>query len=184
MVQTVADSSTTACLNQSPVEPKFIFFLSPSDVGQRDFMNITWQPNADGPVNVLGLIPGGQSFEIANITDGATGFEWQADIRAGTQVLLVAGDDEGLGTGGSTDVMDVGDGSSECIDDSSPSSTTSPPAGGVSSSSTNIGGSNPTSTGGKNTGTTGISATGTVTTSGQTGGSNPTGSTGYLGPSS
>ena len=65
-----------------------------------------------------------------NLTNGATNFTWQADVRSGTNILFVAGDKDGLGSGGSTDVMSIGSGDSSCVNNQSPSSTAGPAAGG------------------------------------------------------
>lgn len=130
-VITVASSSDSSCLPTTPSQTKFFFFL-PNDIGQCDTIDLTWQSNAEDPVDLLGLIPGGQSFEIANITDGATSFDWTVDVRSGQDIVFVAGDKDGLGTGGSSDVIQIDNGSDDCINESSPSSTGVPAAGGVS----------------------------------------------------
>lgn len=60
------------------------------------------------------------------------GFQWKPSIRGGTQVLLVAGDGRGPGTGGSAGITvapganNIGD----CLNAQSPSSTPGTPAGG------------------------------------------------------
>lgn len=175
-VITVASSSDSSCLPTSPSKTKFFFFL-PSDIGQCDSVDLSWQSNAEDPVDLLGLIPGGQSFEIANITDGSTTFDWTVDVPSGQDIVLVAGDKDGLGTGGSSDVIQVENGSDDCINDSSPSSTTGPAAGGVSTAQGGGQTGEPAggpSTGGTQTGTAGGSTAG----NGGTGspGSEPTGS--------
>lgn len=86
-----------------------------------------------------GVIPGGQSFSIpvdssnlTTVTNLGTGFSWQPNLRSGTTLILVAGDDRGNGTGGSIlNVVSAGtnqDGS--CLSNTSPSSTPGNPAGG------------------------------------------------------
>lgn len=81
-----------------------------------------------------GLIPGGQSFEIpesqiTTVTSQGTGFSWTPSVRAGSTVILVAGDDRGRGNGGSASFI-VGYGDNSCLNDNSPSSTPGSPAGG------------------------------------------------------
>lgn len=132
-ITTVASSSDSSCLSTTQSDPKFFLFL-PGDIGQCDSIDISWGLEAEEPVDILGVIPGGQSFEIANISDGSTSLQWTADVRAGTQIMLVAGDRDGLGTGGSSDVTNISEGSGDsCINDSAPGSTAGSPAGGVSS---------------------------------------------------
>jgi len=61
-----------------------------------------------------------------------TGFQWTPTVRAGATLLVVSGDDRGLGTGGSG-LFSVSAGlypNSSCITNTSPSSTAGPPAGG------------------------------------------------------
>jgi len=87
--------------------------------------------------NFQGVIPGGESFSIpvgtiTNATDMGTGFQWTPAVRAGATLIVVAGDDRGLGTGGSG-LYSVSAGlypNSSCITNTSPSSTAGPPAGG------------------------------------------------------
>jgi hypothetical protein len=84
-----------------------------------------------------GVIPGGQSFVIpvGSLTDVAfegTGFNWTPSVRGGTTLLLVGGDDNGLGSAGSGS-YNVGFGvnpDNSCLNNTSPSSTPGTPAGG------------------------------------------------------
>jgi len=84
-----------------------------------------------------GVIPGGQSFSIpigpiTQVANEGTGFDWTPSVRAGTTLIIVAGDGRGLGTGGSG-LYNVAAGlypNNSCLTDSSPSSTAGPPAGG------------------------------------------------------
>lgn len=62
-----------------------------------------------------------------------TGFQWTPSVRAGTTLIVVSGDDRGLGTGGSG-LYTVSAGlypNSSCITNASPSSTAGSPAGGA-----------------------------------------------------
>ncbi|KAJ1311691.1 hypothetical protein OPQ81_010164 [Rhizoctonia solani] len=83
-----------------------------------------------GPVSVYNIVIGGQSSAF-NIPSGATGINWTANVRTNTTIMFVAGDSRGPGTGGSSELLTVGPGSSDCINASSPSSTQQPPAGGI-----------------------------------------------------
>lgn len=108
-------------------------------------------------IELLLLIPGGQSSRINVVNSGSapggtTGFSWTPDIRAGTNIIISAGDSRGVGTGGSVNTA-VGNNPSQnssCIDSSSPSSTAGTPAGAVQTSSVPTG--NSSSGGGTNTG--------------------------------
>ena len=104
--------------------------------------------------NFLGIIPGGQSFVVPEgtiTTDSTTGtgFSYQANLRAGTTFLLMGGDVQGNGTGGSvTYIVGLGNDDGSCLSNNSPSSTPGTPAGetGSSSSPSSTGGSVPTGT--------------------------------------
>jgi len=122
-VMTVEASPDTSCLNAQQVSPKFDFFQSPTNITQCGVVNFSWQSAASGPVDILALVPDGNSFMVANITNGSRSVEWRADIRAGTEMFFVAGDESGLGTGGSTDIMAIEAGDSTCLSSTSPSST-------------------------------------------------------------
>lgn len=84
--------------------------------------------------NFVGIIPGGQTFTIpvSNITNSpseGTGFSWTASIRAGATLIIVAGDNRGLGAGGfATFTVNFNDDTS-CLSSISPSSTPGTPAG-------------------------------------------------------
>ncbi|KAL5508280.1 hypothetical protein ACEPAH_5899 [Sanghuangporus vaninii] len=143
-ITTVVSSSDSSCLSTTQSRPKFFLFL-PDDIGQCETVDISWGSEAEEPVDILGLIPGGESFGIANVADTSTSLQWTADLRSGTQIMFVAGDRDGLGTGGSSDIMNISEGNDDsCINDTSPSSTNDPATGGVSSTTQDQGG-NPTS---------------------------------------
>lgn len=88
--------------------------------------------------NFQGVIPGGDSFSIpvgttTNVSNMGTGFNWTPTLRTGTTLIIVAGDNRGLGTGGSG-LYSVSAGlypNSSCVTSDSPSSTAGPPAGGT-----------------------------------------------------
>ncbi|KAF9524374.1 hypothetical protein CPB83DRAFT_616692 [Crepidotus variabilis] len=82
--------------------------------------------------NYLGIIPGGQSFEIpqSNISKQG-GINWQPSLQSSTTLILVAGDARGNGTGGSV-LYTVSTGAAfdkSCLNENSPSSTPGNPAG-------------------------------------------------------
>ena len=104
-------------------------------------------PNMSSTAQFKGVIPGGESFAIpqgtiTNVTNEGTGFNWTPNVRSGTMLVLVAGDDRGPGTGGSNAYTVQTGSSSSCLNGTSPSSTPGSPAGG----------SYPTSTDGSGTG--------------------------------
>ncbi|KEP49431.1 SKG6 domain protein [Rhizoctonia solani 123E] len=132
------------CLQSSVSAPQFYLFLDPSQLTQCGAANISWGPGPGGDpvgqVSIYNIVIGGQSSAF-NIPSGATHIDWTTNIRTNTTVMFVAGDSRGPGTGGSTELLTIGSGSSSCIDSSSPSSTQQPPAGGINTA----GGSTPTS---------------------------------------
>jgi hypothetical protein len=100
---------------------------------------------ASSNVNVQGVIPGGQSFSVPVGTltnapgNAGVGFNWTPALLAGTTVLVVVGDQRGLGTGGSAQFV-VSDGpNSSCITSTSPTSTAGPSAGGIVTVTTSVG---------------------------------------------
>ena len=67
---------------------------------------------------------------LSTVPEQGFGFSWTPSVRAGTTVLIVAGDNRGPGSGGSaTYIINYGTDNS-CLNDASPSSTSGPPAGG------------------------------------------------------
>ena len=70
-----------------------------------------------------------------------TGFDWTPNVRTGTSIILVAGDDNGVGSGGSvnTAVGNNPNGDDSCISGNSPSSTPGPAAGAVETGTPNTG---------------------------------------------
>ncbi|KAH7345240.1 hypothetical protein B0J17DRAFT_638960 [Rhizoctonia solani] len=151
------------CLQSSASAPQFYLFLDPLKPYQCGNTNISWGDGPGGPpvgpVSVYNIVPGGQSRAF-DIPSGATSINWNTNIRwvifrhnfirgfieyfcsTNTTIMFVAGDSRGPGTGGSSELLTIGSGSSDCIDASSPSSTQQPPAGGINTA----GGSTPTST--------------------------------------
>ncbi len=94
-----------------------------------------------------GVIPGGQSLlvpqgPITTVAEQGTGYSWSPSIRTGTTVVIIAGDNRGLGSGCSSTYFINPSDDTSCLNSTSPSSTAGSPAGG----------SYPTSTSGAGTG--------------------------------
>lgn len=120
------------CLQTTTSAPKFFFILDPEVPSQCGTTRIYWNANSGytGKVHVYAMVVGGQSSALT-IADGATEVNWVANIRTNTTMLFVAGDQTGVGTGGSSTLLTIGAGPDSCINESSPSSTQRPPAGGI-----------------------------------------------------
>ncbi|TFK38182.1 hypothetical protein BDQ12DRAFT_124054 [Crucibulum laeve] len=142
----VTDSSDASCFDATTaVKPPFTFAIEPpSQIVQCQDTRLWWDKSTvQGTPNFLGIIPGGQSFAIpeSSITDvqsQGTGFTWKPNLRGGTTLIIVGGDNRGNGTAGSSFQV-VGsntnnDGS--CLSGNSPSSTPGSPAGGTYPTST------------------------------------------------
>lgn len=122
-------------------------------------MQVYWDNSAIAPVKILGVIPGGQPFELQPRDPKATSLGeitslfllemccitgvlkwlltvWNTNIAAGTSFILAAFDNGPHGQGGSSDLLTVGgSGNDACLDSSAPSSTpvavgTATPTGG------------------------------------------------------
>lgn len=145
----VATSSDASCFNATAnVSPSFVFSIyPPNQIVQCQDTRLGWDNSTvQGIPNFLGVIPGGQSFavpepldSITNVDSEGTGFTWLPNLRGGTTLLLIAGDNRGNGTGGSslntvsTGTQNIG----TCLNSTSPSSTPGSPAGGSYATSTN-----------------------------------------------
>lgn len=111
-----------------------------------------------GQPTFYGVIPGGDSFNIS-VGDLTTqpqeglGFNWVPNVRGGTTLIVGAGDNRGLGAGGSvTYIVSTGNGNTTCLDNSAPSSTAGSPAGGSYPTSTSEAENRGNSGGSSNTG--------------------------------
>ncbi|PIL23514.1 hypothetical protein GSI_14826 [Ganoderma sinense ZZ0214-1] len=142
-------SGQDGCFNSTTsVEPKWFLHTDPDGVLSSCATTRIWWNSADpqGTPNFQGVIPGGQSFSIplgatSTQTGTGVGFNWTPDVRIGTTFLLVGGDDRGLGVAGSN-VFTIQQGSSSCLNSTSPSSTAGSPAGGSYPTSTDGSGTN------------------------------------------
>lgn len=160
---TVSSSSDTSCLPRTHSTPQFFLYLSSPTFTQCGSLTIGWDSPRSPPATVYGVIPGGQSFDLnaPSRTHGGTSFDWTVNVREGTPLMFVAGDGNGAGTGGSSDLTYVLGGASSCISANSPSSTPDDGTGGygplpnqghtTTATATAIGG---TQTGGTQTGGT------------------------------
>lgn len=120
--------------------PDFPFNIyPPNQVVQCNASRLWWDPTqVQGTPSFQGVIPGGQSFsipegQITQVSNEGTGFDWIPSVREGSILIVVAGDDRGLGTGGSG-LYTVAQGiypNSSCLTSTSPSSTLGSPAGGT-----------------------------------------------------
>lgn len=157
----VADSSDSSCFDASQsVKTDFFFNLDPvNQVVQCTTSRVWWDPSTvQGQPTFYGVIPGGDSFNIS-VGDLTTqpqeglGFNWVPNVRGGTTLIVGAGDNRGLGAGGSvTYIVSTGNGNTTCLDNSAPSSTAGSPAGGSYPTSTSEAENRGNSGGSSNTG--------------------------------
>ncbi|KAH9074156.1 hypothetical protein EDB83DRAFT_2312513 [Lactarius deliciosus] len=103
---TVLDSSDSSCYDPTKgIQLPWLFYIEPSNLIQCDSVRWWWgQDLVNGTVNFYGVIPGGNSFNMPqgplstnNVT--GTGFSWTVDISSGTNILIIGGDDRGIGSG-------------------------------------------------------------------------------------
>lgn len=134
-ILTVDSSNSSSCIPSTPSAPEFYLYLSSVSLSQCESVDISWGPARNPPVTIYGVIPQGQSFDLdaASHANGGSSFDWTVNIRAGTPFFFVAGDRNGSGKGGSTDVQNIGSGPSRCISSDSPSSTPDTGVGAVGS---------------------------------------------------
>lgn len=159
-------SDDTSCYSE--VSASWVYSLVPNSLQQCTGTRIWWDQTTglvQGCVNTvmsnqrlpdcrlrtpffLGVIPGGQSFQIPVPADNLTvvseqglGFTWYPSVRASTLVILVAGDNRGPGSGGSAPYLVNYSENSTCLNDLSPSSTAGSPAGGSYPTTTSAGSS-------------------------------------------
>ena len=143
----VASSSDSSCYDATQnVSPDFFYNIVPQNqVVQCQPSRLWWDPSAvQGNVSFYGVIPGGESFmitqgAISTVASEGVGFNWTANIRGGTTLVIGAGDGRGLNSGGS-DTYIVSSGlnpDSSCLNSEAPSSTPGSPAGGSYPTGTN-----------------------------------------------
>ncbi|KAI0760160.1 hypothetical protein C8Q74DRAFT_205963 [Fomes fomentarius] len=119
------------------VQPPWFFHTEPDKFLTTCSESRIWWNDGDpqGTPQFQGVIPGGQSFEIpvGSITTQSglgVGFTWTPSVRIGTTLLLIAGDQRGLGSAGSNSYTLQQGNSQSCLNETSPSSTPGSPAGG------------------------------------------------------
>ncbi|KAI0350822.1 hypothetical protein OH77DRAFT_1379477, partial [Trametes cingulata] len=143
-------SGSDGCFDTThSVSPAFLFHIEPTGVLITcEATRIWWeQSDVQGNPTFQGVIPGGESFQIpqgpvTSVTGQGVGFSWTPSVRGGTTMLLVGGDDRGLGSAGSNSYT-IQDGNSvSCLNSTSPSSTPGSPAGGSYPTSTDGSGVN------------------------------------------
>jgi hypothetical protein len=99
-------------------------------------MSIQWNSNVTYPVSLYGLIPSGSAFSLPiSQTPGTDTYDFTVDIASGTQFLLFMSDNGPYQTGGSTSLLTVNSGNTNCMNSSSPSSATSSASARASSTS-------------------------------------------------
>ena len=136
----VTSSSDSSCFDPTTnVQPDFVYSIDPANqIVQCATTRLFWQPDAvQGTPTFYAVIPGGQSFQVpqgplSSVPTQGQGFNWTANVAAGTTLMLGAGDNRGLNSGGSvTFIVQSGQfPSTDCLNSTSPSSTPGNPAGG------------------------------------------------------
>ncbi|WVQ93245.1 hypothetical protein IAU59_000310 [Kwoniella sp. CBS 9459] len=117
-------TSTTSCTLRGE-NADFQFYLNGTSLTQCDTIDIYWDATAYSPVTILGVIPGGQVFQLVSANTNTQSLVWDTNVASGTEVIFAAFDTGPYGTGGSSALYNVGTSSDRsCLDDSSPSSTT------------------------------------------------------------
>ncbi|KAF8586522.1 hypothetical protein K439DRAFT_942318 [Ramaria rubella] len=124
-VTTVLPAASKSCLGTSQVAPEFFIFTDPPVPQTCSPMMISYTSDSHPPVDVFVVIPGGTSSRIESGSPKNMSFEWTPTFSAGTQLLIVAGDTNGVGKGGSTDILTVASGNStSCLPANTTSATT------------------------------------------------------------
>ena len=108
----------------SDLQYAFYFYTDPATPSQCQPMTITWPSNVTLPVSLYGLIPGGTAFQVPIAqSPSETSVDWTANIAQGTDVILMMSDGSTVQTGGSTSLLEVGQGNTGCMNDTSPSAS-------------------------------------------------------------
>lgn len=147
-ILTVEHGDDASCLGTKQVKPEFYFYLDPPTPTQCNPWEISWpqsvvsslstNASADDAISIWAITPGGPSFAVPlpAIPDPAVASRecsaWTVDVKAGTQVMLVAGYESsalanGRGKGGSTDLFSVAYSSEKsCLVDDPPATSAFP----------------------------------------------------------
>ncbi|KAH8835722.1 hypothetical protein DL96DRAFT_81545 [Flagelloscypha sp. PMI_526] len=117
------------CVTKDP-GVDFSFQLPTPQLQQCQPYTFSGYDGAVKPVQILGLVPGGQPFTLSPGTAAAT-FDWTANAKQGTSVLFMMVDSKGR-QGGSSKLLTIGASANQaCLNANSPSST---PAAAIPSS--------------------------------------------------
>ncbi|KAF8257808.1 hypothetical protein EI94DRAFT_1791471 [Lactarius quietus] len=128
----VLPSSDSSCYNptQSARPPwTFNIKLLKSGITQCDSVRWWWLPGAvQGNVSFFGVIPGVKIFNMIQgplSTDKSTGtgFDWTIDLANDTDIIVFAGDDRGIGSGGFVGYTVSSSSNVSCLSSTSSSST-------------------------------------------------------------
>ncbi|KAF4564642.1 hypothetical protein EYR40_010809 [Pleurotus pulmonarius] len=103
------DDGSESCFDPSTnVSPSFAFSIDPPNQIVQCTPTRLWWDNTtvQGIPSFLGVIPGGESFvipegPITSVPSHGTGFSWTPSVHAGTSLVIVGGDNRGVGSGGS-----------------------------------------------------------------------------------
>jgi len=150
----VAQSSNSGCFNVSQAwSPDYWFYIGPPDIVGANVVQCTptriwWNLTAvvEGTPTFVGVIPGGVSISIApdsagitnSTTDEGIGFNWIPNVREGTQIVFVSGDNRGMGSGGSSQTIIEHSNNGTCVPAASPAGTTGTAAGSFTKPKRNI----------------------------------------------
>jgi len=108
----------------SDLQYAFYFYTDPATPSQCQPMTVTWPNNVTLPVSLYGLIPGGTAFQIPiPQSSSETTYDWTANVAQGTDVILMMSDGSTVQTGGSTSLLEVGQGNTGCMNSTSPSAS-------------------------------------------------------------
>ncbi|KAL4263627.1 hypothetical protein AB1N83_005800 [Pleurotus pulmonarius] len=127
------DDGSELCFDPSTnVSPSFAFSIDPPNQIVQCTPTRVWWDNTtvQGIPSFLGVIPGGESFvipegPITSVPSQGTGFSWTPSVRTGTSLVIVGGDNRGVGSGGSLlNIVSAGTvPNDDCLSSNSPSST-------------------------------------------------------------
>ncbi|KIJ41975.1 hypothetical protein M422DRAFT_254997 [Sphaerobolus stellatus SS14] len=123
-------SSSPSCNTTSP-SPAFTYDIEPNSLISCETVNFIWDANAIQPVTVTGVIPLGNFIQFATSSSNNTA-PLTANVSPGTMMLFFLMDSNGQ-LGGVSRILTIGSstqGSTSCLDSTSPHSTAQPGQGG------------------------------------------------------
>ncbi|KAM6490685.1 hypothetical protein JOM56_014028, partial [Amanita muscaria] len=156
----VANSNDASCFDPTKAWPYPFYYGIGGDnqLTQCQPTRVWWNAtNAQGTASFVGVVPGGQCFElpessISVVQNQGPGFAWTPDIRGGTTVIIVGGDNRGMGTAGCAQFTVHPASDATCLDNLSPSSTPGVAAGTLQTDTVASGTSSAANDGGPNIG--------------------------------